>query len=115
MENVAVGDQAASRYGSSVHKQVYIYGGLDRGPTVLTRSYGMARGMGGWLLTPFPARAGAARVAAMRERVVAGLTTTFASHFTREITLDGALHPDTISAYARQSTGNKFRITPAVR
>src|SRR5271170_4900425 len=42
-----------SRYGSTVHKQVYIYGGLDTGPTVLTRNFGMAWGIGGWLLTPF--------------------------------------------------------------
>src|SRR5580698_4185423 len=42
-----------SRYGSTTHKQVYIYGGLDRGPTVLHRNFGMAWGIGGWLLTPF--------------------------------------------------------------
>src|ERR1700733_8644605 len=42
-----------SRYGSTTYKQVYIYGGLDIRPTELVRSFGMAWGIGGWLLTPF--------------------------------------------------------------
>ena len=37
-----------SRYGSTTHKQVYIYGGLDTGPTEFNRSFGMSWGMGGW-------------------------------------------------------------------
>ncbi|MGZ4761670.1 MAG: zinc-binding dehydrogenase, partial [Ilumatobacteraceae bacterium] len=45
-----------SRYGSNVHKQVYIYGGLDRGPTEFNRNFGMTWGIGGWLLTPFLAK-----------------------------------------------------------
>src|SRR5579862_2860716 len=49
-----------SRYGSSVHKQVYIYGGLDLRPTELTRSFGMAWGIGGWLLFPFLQKIGPA-------------------------------------------------------
>jgi NADPH2:quinone reductase len=101
-----------SRYGSSVHKQVYIYGGLDRGPTELTRNFGMAWGVGGWLLTPFLQKAGAEKVAAMRQRVAAALTTTFASSFTDEVTLAGALELDAIAVYARQATGKKYLITP---
>jgi len=101
-----------SRYGSSVHKQVYIYGGLDRGPTELTRSFGMAWGVGGWLITPFLQKAGAEKVAAMRRRVAAGLTTTFASSFAGEVTLAGALQLDAIAVYGRQATGKKYLITP---
>ena len=37
-----------SRYGSATHKQVYIYGGLDTGPTIINRGFGMAWGVGGW-------------------------------------------------------------------
>ena len=37
---------AVGGYGSSTHKQVYLYGGLDRSPTELRRSYGMAWGVG---------------------------------------------------------------------
>ena len=74
-----------SRYGSAVHKQVYIYGSLDRGPTELIRSYGMAWGIGGWLLTPFLQKAGLARVAQLRDQVAAGLTTTFASSYTAQV------------------------------
>ena len=101
-----------SRYGSPVHKQVYIYGSLDRSPTELARSYGMAWGVGGWLLTPFLRKAGPSRIAAMRERVAAGLTTTFASSYAGRLSLAGALQPDAITAYARMATGSKYLITP---
>jgi NADPH:quinone reductase len=102
-----------SRYGSSVHKQVYIYGGLDRGPTEFTRSFGMAWGVGGWLLTPFLQRAGSKKVAGMRRRVAAGLTTTFASRFTDQVSLAGALRLDAIAVYGRHATGKKYLITPS--
>jgi len=101
-----------SRYGSSVHKQVYIYGSLDRRPTELIRNFGTAWGVGGWLLTPFLQRAGAEKVAAMRQRVAAALTTTFACSFTDEVTLAGALQLDAIAVYTRQATGKKYLITP---
>ena len=103
-----------SRYGSSVHKQVYIYGSLDRGPTELTRSFGMAWGVGGWLLTPFLQRIGPEGFRRFRSRVAAGLTTTFASTYTDQIALAGALQPDVIAAYARQATGSKFLIIPSL-
>jgi NADPH:quinone reductase-like Zn-dependent oxidoreductase len=112
MEAAISADAEYSRYGSSIHKQVYIYGGLDRRPTELTRTFGMAWGVGGWLLTPFLQKAGAERVAAMRKRVAAGLTTTFASSFAHEVTLAGALQLDAMAVYASQATGNKHLITP---
>jgi NADPH:quinone reductase len=101
-----------SRYGSTVHKQVYIYGGLDRRPTELTRDYGMAWGVGGWLLTTFLQQIGAAEIQRLRDMVAAGLTTTFASHYTGRATLAGALRLDTIADYARQATGSKYLIVP---
>jgi NADPH:quinone reductase-like Zn-dependent oxidoreductase len=101
-----------SRYGSAVHKQVYLYGSLDRGPTELRRSYGMAWGVGGWLLTPFLVAAGPERVEAMRRRVAAGLTTTFASHFSDTVTLAGALGLEALAAYSRMGTGRKYLVTP---
>jgi NADPH:quinone reductase-like Zn-dependent oxidoreductase len=104
---------AYSRYGSAVHKQVYIYGGLDSGPTVLTRNYGMAWGVGGWLLTPFLQSIGAERFAALRARVAAELTTTFASTYTREVSLAGLLQPASFHAYVKRATGEKFLVTPS--
>jgi NADPH2:quinone reductase len=101
-----------SRYGSAVHKQVYIYGGLDRGPTELTRGFGMAWGVGGWLLTPFLQKAGPEKVAAMRQRVAAGLTSIFASHYTDQVTLASALSLDAIAVYSRHATGQKYLVTP---
>jgi NADPH:quinone reductase len=101
-----------SRYGSSVHKQVYIYGSLDRGPTELARSFGMAWGVGGWLLTPFLQKIGPDGIARLRRRVAEGLTTTFASSYTAEVSLAGALQQAAIADYGRQATGSKYLIKP---
>jgi NADPH2:quinone reductase len=102
-----------SRYGSAVHKQVYIYGSLDRGPTELTRNYGMAWGTGGWLLTPFLQKIGLDGMMRLRSRVAAELTTTFASSYTDQVSLAGALQLDAIAAYSRQATGSKYLIIPS--
>lgn len=101
-----------SRYGSTTHKQVYVYGGLDRGPTVFERNFGMAWGIGGWLLIPFLARIGDEAAQRLRERVAAEITTTFASSYTDEVSLAGALDLDAIKVYGRQATGQKFLVTP---
>ncbi|ORX04876.1 NADH oxidase [Mycobacterium triplex] len=101
-----------SRYGSTTHKQVYLYGGLDTSPTVLTRNFGMAWGIGGWLLTYFIQNAGAETLARLRARVAAELTTTFASNYTREVSLAGMLQPDAFNEYLKRATGEKFLVTP---
>jgi NADPH2:quinone reductase len=103
-----------NRYGSDVHKQLYIYGGLDRGPTELSRTFGMAWGIGGWLLTPFLGKLGLEGMIRLRQRVVDELTTTFASHYTHEVSLAGALDLDAIRTYAQQATGQKFLIRPSL-
>ena len=100
-----------SRYGSSQMKQVYVYGGLDTGPTELNRAFGMMWGLGGWLLTPFLMKIGPVETQKLRDRVVAELKTTFASHYTREITLAEALDPEVIRTYNRKATGEKYLIT----
>jgi NADPH2:quinone reductase len=101
-----------SRYGSAVHKQVYIYGSLDRGPTELFRNYGTAWGVGGWLLTPFLQKIGRENIVRLRNRVAAELTTTFASSYTDEVSLAGALQPEAMAGYARQATGSKYLVVP---
>jgi NADPH2:quinone reductase len=101
-----------NRYGSTTHKQVYIYGGLDRGPTVFNRSFGMAFGIGGFLLTPFLLKIGAEGAQRLRERVAAEIKTTFASRYANHVTLEQALTPEAIAAYGRQATGAKYLIVP---
>ena len=101
-----------SRYGSDTFKQLYIYGGLDMSPTVLTRSFGFSWSVSGWLLTPFMQKAGPDVVAAMRARVVAELKTTFASHYSHEISLEEALNLETLQAYNAKRTGEKYLILP---
>ena len=101
-----------SRYGSDTYKQVYIYGGLDPTPTVLNRSFGLSWGLGGWLLTPFIGRVGTEKFQEMRERVAKEITTTFASSYTKEVSLEEMLEPDAIKTYAKQATGTKYLVTP---
>jgi NADPH:quinone reductase len=101
-----------SRYGSTTHKQVYLYGSLDTGPTEFTRNFGMAWGMGGWLLTPFLQRIGPHATQALKQRVAAELKTTFASAYAAQISLVEALQPDAIRRYGQRATGAKVLINP---
>ncbi|MFT4799414.1 MAG: NADPH2:quinone reductase [Candidatus Azotimanducaceae bacterium] len=101
-----------SGYGSSVHKQVYIYGGLDRRTTELSRAYGMAWSVGGWLLTPFLKKIGFDAAEALRQRVANEIKTTFASTYTAEVSLAEALTIDAIKTYGKQATGEKYLINP---
>jgi NADPH2:quinone reductase len=103
---------AYNRYGTSTHKQVYIYGSLDMNPTVLNRSYGLAWSVAGWLLTPYLQKIGTEAFLAMKTRVAQELKTTFKSHYTGEISLLEALDPKMIAAYNRRATGQKFLIAP---
>jgi hypothetical protein len=101
-----------SRYGSTVRKQLYIYGGLDRGPTELTRNFGMAWSVGGWLLTAFLQKIGAEAAQKLRDQVAAEIKTTFASHYDKEISLAEALRLEEIATYRQVATGRKYLINP---
>jgi NADPH:quinone reductase-like Zn-dependent oxidoreductase len=104
-----------SRYGSSVHKQVYIYGGLDMAPTEFSRGFGMAWSVGGWLLTPFLQKISRDDAQKLRQRVMDELKTTFASHYTQEISLAEALQIDIIHQYNKRATGEKYLIVPTMK
>jgi NADPH2:quinone reductase len=104
--------QSYSRYGSSVHKQVYIYGALDRAPTVINRNFGFAWSVGGWLLTPLLQKIGMQGVQKLRARVASEIKTTFASRYTQEVSLQQALQLDALAAYSKQATGEKYLINP---
>ena len=102
-----------SRYGSSVFKQVYIYGGLDTRPTELSRSFGLSWSVSGWLLTPFLQKIGPADIGRLRQRVASELKTTFASHYTKVVSLQEALDLANIDVYNKRTTGEKFLINPS--
>jgi NADPH2:quinone reductase len=106
------GAREYSRYGSATHKQVYIYGGLDPGPTEFKRNFGMTWGMGGWLVFQFLQRIGPVAAQALKQRVAAELKTTFASHYSKQISLAEALDPDTIAVYGKRATGEKYLVNP---
>ena len=112
MEKVAAEGAGFSRYGSDTHKQVYIYGGLDRGPTTLRRDFGMSWGVGGWLLTPFLGRIGGERSEELRQRVADEISTTFASSYGHSLTLEEAVDPVHVQRYGKMATGDKALITP---
>jgi len=107
------GSAGYSRYGSTLHKQVYIYGGLDTRPTELTRSYGMAWGVGGWLVMPFLQKIGNDGRQRLQMRVLAELKTSFASHYTRQITLAEMLSAEAIAVYNKRGTAEKYLVTPS--
>ncbi|MEH6587110.1 MAG: zinc-binding dehydrogenase [Halioglobus sp.] len=104
--------EAYNRYGSDVYKQLYIYGGLDRSPTVLSRNFGFSWGVGGFLLTPFLQKAGMEKAMQLRAKVAAEIKTTFASNYTSEVSLAQTLSLEAISVYSKQATGEKFLILP---
>jgi NADPH2:quinone reductase len=106
---------ALTRYGSNVHKQVYLYGGLDRSATTFNRNFGMSWGIGGWLLGPFQERVGAEAMQKLRERVASEITTTFASGYSHEVSLAGALTVDAVRGYGARATGQKYLIRPALQ
>lgn len=103
---------AYSIYGSVDHKQVYLYGSLDMSPTVLNRAYGMAWGVGGWLLPNFLAKAGMETGMRMRQRVANELKTTFASHYVDELSLSEALDVKNVARYNAKKTGEKYLVCP---
>jgi hypothetical protein len=100
-------------YGSIVLKKVYIYGGLDLGPIELPRSFGMAWEVAGWLAGPLLLqRIGPEAAQRLKTRIVAELKTTFASHYTAEISLADLLKPEVMAAYSRKTTGGKYLVRP---
>lgn len=114
MEEAAAGDATYNRYGSTTHKQVYLYGSLDPSATHLKRTYGMSWGIGGWLVMNLLQRVGHEKSAELRAKVGREITTTFASKYSDEISLSAALQADNIRAYQRKATGRKFLINPSL-
>ncbi len=113
MERVAAeGAGEFSRYGSDTHKQVYVYGGLDRSPTVLRRDFGMSWSIGGWLLTPFLMNLGQEGAERLRRRVADEITTTFASSYGVRLSLADVVDPEQVRRYGRMATGDKALVTP---
>lgn len=99
--------QSYNRYGSLVHKQIYVYGTLNRGPIELPPGLGFSWSVGGWLLFSFLQQLPAERVAALKQRVADELRTTFASHYAHEVGLAELLTPEALTRAARMATSDK--------
>jgi NADPH:quinone reductase len=112
MERVASEGAQFSRYGSDVRKQIYIYGSLDRRPTVLHRTFGLSWSVGGWLLTPFLGQLGPEGNARLRRRVADEITTTFASRYGMRLSLTDVVDPDHVRRYGRMASGDKALVLP---
>lgn len=115
MEKAALKDtELPGPYGSNIFKQLYIYGSLDMSPTVINRNFGFSWGINAWLLTPFIQKVGPEKTQELQKRVANELTTTFASHYSDEISLTDALQADIVAEYSKQATGKKFLINPSL-
>lgn len=114
IEAAAMRGKEYSRYGSDINKQVYIYGRLDLSPTLIPPGVGMSWNAGGWLLTPFLGKIGHEGRERLRARVLSELKTTFASHYTKELSLKEALDLETLHAYNAKATGEKYLINPTL-
>lgn len=113
MEQVAAGRMIEfSRYGSEEMKRMYIYGRLDMAPTVLSPAYGFGWSVSGWLLMPFLASLEMSQLHSMRQRVLDGLTTTFANTYKAKVGLEEMLQKDVIMDYAQMKTGEKYLVVP---
>lgn len=112
MERNASRDLTYNRYGSDTLKKVYVYGRLDLAPMQLNAAYGFAFNVSGWLLPYFLGRIGIDKMRDLQQRVASEIRTTFASHYTAEISLEEALSPDTIAAYGQRHTGQKYLLNP---
>jgi len=60
-------------------------------------------------------RLGAQETARLRARAAAGLKTTFASHYSAEVSLAEMLRPEQIAVYGRRATGSKYLVRPNLR
>lgn len=113
MEQVAVKKMDEySRYGSNQQKKMYIYGRLDMTPTILTPAYGFGWTLSGWLLFPYLQNAGMETVGRMRQRVLNGLTSTFASSYKSKVNLEEMLTKEAVMDYRLMRTGEKYLVTP---
>lgn len=102
-----------SRYGSPVHKQVYVYGLLNPGDRILRTNIGTAWSVGGWLMSWHFAKIEASATAAIRDRVASELTTTFRSEYFAEFSLMDILRTETIDRYRTPATGRKYLVVPS--
>jgi NADPH2:quinone reductase len=101
-----------SVYGSDTFKQVYIYGALNRSSIKINNNFGFSWGVNGFLLFNALGKLGTKTVMSMRKRVTDEITTTFASHYTHEVSLAEVLQLQSIAAYSKQATGEKYLIIP---
>jgi len=115
MERAAARGQPYSRYGSSVEKRLFIYGGLDPSPTILNRTYGLRWTISRFLFFDFLAR----KVSPERlknhfwARIASEIKTTFSTSYDQEISLTEMLQPDIIRKYASTTTGSKCLVNPS--
>ena len=79
---------------------------------MLTPSYGFGWTLSGWLLTPFLQTAGMDTMMRMRQRVLDGMTTTFASSYKSKVNLEEMLTRDAALDYRQMKTGEKYLVTP---
>ena len=81
----------------------------------LDRSFGLAWGVGGWLLTPFLEKIGTARANELQAKVAAEITTTFASNYChRNFAAPTCWIRIVVRAFSSGRPGEKFLLNPSL-
>ena len=102
-----------SRYGSD-HLQAGLHLRWPRpGPDHPAAQLRHGLGRGRLAAVPVPGQVGPEGAEALRDRVAAEITTTFASSYTKEISLADMLSVDEIAVYAKIATGQKYLVDPS--
>jgi len=99
-------------YGSSTFKKLYIYGGLNAGEPLVLRPHA---GMGGfsWSVAGFLLGQGTAKITEEDKlRVAREIKTTFATSYSRRLSLEQMLDVKMMKEYQAQSSNNKALVTP---
>ena len=101
-----------SNYGSSTFKKLYIYGGLNAGEPLTLRPHA---GMGGfsWSVAGFLLGSGAATITDEdKQRVAKEINSTFATRYSRRISLEEMLDVENMKAYQAQKSNDKALVMP---
>lgn len=112
MERAASAGKPYDRYGSNTLKKINIYGRLDNSSIVLKPNFGFTFSINGWLLMPFLQTVDPKRIHELRQRIIAEIKTTFASHYSAEISMQDALTVEALTKFGKIKTGQKVLINP---
>jgi NADPH2:quinone reductase len=106
--------EANGPYGTTIHKQLYVYGRLNTAQLELNLGMGFRYALAGWLMPMFLEKVGAERAQQLRQRIADEITTTFASSYTKEVSLSQVMDAEFVAEFSKMATGTKYLINPTL-